>query len=51
VSPLRGWQINPALAAANIRVIKDTHGRTSHLVDNPRVGLEMQSSAILMLAK
>ena len=25
------WQINPALAANNIRVIKDTHGKTSHL--------------------
>ena len=24
-------QINPALAANNIRVIKDTHGKTSHL--------------------
>ena len=24
-------QINPALAASNIRVIKDTHGKTSHL--------------------
>ena len=26
-----GGQINPALAANNIRVIKDTHGKTSHL--------------------
>ncbi len=26
-----GNQINPALAAAGVRVIKDTHGRTSHL--------------------
>jgi hypothetical protein len=24
-------QINPALAANNIAVIKDTHGKTSHL--------------------
>jgi hypothetical protein len=24
-------QINPALAANNVRVIKDTHGKTSHL--------------------
>lgn len=26
-----GGQINPMLAANNIRVIKDTHGKTSHL--------------------
>lgn len=26
-----GGQINPALAENNIRVIKDTHGKTSHL--------------------
>jgi len=26
-----GGQINPQLAANNVRVIKDTHGRTSHL--------------------
>jgi DNA-binding beta-propeller fold protein YncE len=26
-----GGQINPALAANNVRVIKDTHGKTSHL--------------------
>ena len=26
-----GGQINPALAANNIRVIKDTHGKTSQL--------------------
>ncbi|HVG29386.1 MAG TPA: beta-propeller fold lactonase family protein [Pyrinomonadaceae bacterium] len=26
-----GGQINPALEANNVRVIKDTHGRTSHL--------------------
>jgi hypothetical protein len=26
-----GGQINPMLAASNIRVIKDTHGKTSHL--------------------
>ena len=26
-----GGQINPALAANNIRVIKETHGKTSHL--------------------
>jgi len=26
-----GGRINPALAANNIRVIPDTHGRTSHL--------------------
>ena len=32
VAPLIvGGQINPALAANNIRVIPDTHGRTSHL--------------------
>ena len=32
VAPLiAGGQINPALAANNIRVIKDTHGKTSHL--------------------
>ncbi len=28
---LSGNQINPALAANNIQVIKDTHGKTSHL--------------------
>ncbi len=28
---ISGGQINPALAAANIRVIRDTHGKTSHL--------------------
>jgi hypothetical protein len=28
---LSGGQINPALASANIRIIKDTHGKTSHL--------------------
>jgi len=26
-----GGQINPALAANNVRVIKDTHGKTSQL--------------------
>jgi len=26
-----GGQINPALPGNNIRVIKDTHGKTSHL--------------------
>jgi hypothetical protein len=26
-----GGQINPALAANNVKVIKDTHGKTSHL--------------------
>jgi hypothetical protein len=26
-----GGQINPALAAAHIQVIRDTHGKTSHL--------------------
>ena len=26
-----GGQINPALAASNIQVIKDTHGKTSQL--------------------
>lgn len=32
VAPLvTGGQINPALAANNVRVIKDTHGKTSHL--------------------
>jgi DNA-binding beta-propeller fold protein YncE len=32
VAPLLvGGQINPLLAANNIRVIKDTHGKTSHL--------------------
>ena len=32
VAPLTvGGQINPALAANNIQVIKDTHGKTSHL--------------------
>ena len=32
VAPLIvGGQINPLLAANNIRVIKDTHGKTSHL--------------------
>ena len=32
VAPLlTGGQINPLLAANNIRVIKDTHGKTSHL--------------------
>jgi hypothetical protein len=32
VAPLTlGGQINPALAANNIAVIKDTHGKTSHL--------------------
>ena len=32
VAPLIvGGQINPALAANNIQVIKDTHGKTSHL--------------------
>ena len=28
---IAGGQINPALAANNVRVIKDTHGKTSHL--------------------
>ena len=28
---LAGGQINPALAASRIQVIKDTHGKTSHL--------------------
>ena len=28
---ISGGQINPALATAHIRVIKDTHGKTSHL--------------------
>lgn len=28
---ISGGKINPALAANNIRVIKDTHGKTSHL--------------------
>jgi hypothetical protein len=31
---ISGGQINPALASGNIRVIKDTHGRTSHLSSN-----------------
>jgi hypothetical protein len=32
VAPLTvGGQINPALAGNNIEVIKDTHGKTSHL--------------------
>ena len=32
VAPLVvGQQINPALAASNVQVIKDTHGKTSHL--------------------
>jgi hypothetical protein len=32
VAPLTiGGQINPALAANKIQVIKDTHGKTSHL--------------------
>jgi DNA-binding beta-propeller fold protein YncE len=26
-----GGQVNPTLAASNVRVIKDTHGKTSHL--------------------
>ena len=26
-----GGRLNPALAANNIRVIRDTHGKTSHL--------------------
>jgi hypothetical protein len=26
-----GGQINPALATNNVQVIKDTHGKTSHL--------------------
>jgi DNA-binding beta-propeller fold protein YncE len=35
VAPLLvGGQVNPALAANNIRVIPDTHGRTSHLAAN-----------------
>ena len=28
---ISGSQINPALASGNVRVIKDTHGKTSHL--------------------
>ena len=28
---MTGNQINPALAASGVRVIKDTHGKTSHL--------------------
>lgn len=33
LSPLVvGGQINPALAANNVQVIKDTHGKTSHLI-------------------
>jgi hypothetical protein len=32
VAPLVvGGQVNPALAANNVRVIKDSHGKTSHL--------------------
>ena len=32
VAPLTvNGQINPELAANNVRVIKDTHGKTSHL--------------------
>jgi len=27
-----GGQINPALAANNVQVIKDSHGKTSHLI-------------------
>ena len=28
---MTGNQVNPALAASGVRVIKDTHGKTSHL--------------------
>ncbi|HKA23112.1 MAG TPA: beta-propeller fold lactonase family protein [Blastocatellia bacterium] len=31
---IAGGRINPALAASNVQVIKDTHGKTSHLSAN-----------------
>src|SRR6185503_20512973 len=36
-----GGQINPALAANNVQVIKDTHGKTSHLSASDLEALEM----------
>jgi hypothetical protein len=38
---LVGGQINPALAANNIQVIKDTHGKTSHLNAADLAALEL----------
>ncbi|HEX8097340.1 MAG TPA: beta-propeller fold lactonase family protein, partial [Pyrinomonadaceae bacterium] len=42
-----GGQINPALASNNIQVIKDTHGKTSHLSaeDLDALGLYLESLA------
>jgi DNA-binding beta-propeller fold protein YncE len=36
-----GGQINPALAANNIEVIKETHGKTSHLSESDLEALEL----------
>ncbi|HZB47012.1 MAG TPA: YncE family protein, partial [Pyrinomonadaceae bacterium] len=47
---LAGGQINPQLAASNVRVIKDTHGKTSHLSSADIDALEAYLMSLSMSA-